>query len=118
MNCAEEGDLRPNGGEWPRIGLRETLEALREHPAWIERAPGTGIAIGGWPGGIEPATAICRLDHDGKFTVVVGSSDISGVNTGFAAITAEVLGLDGKDVNISVADTALPPMQARAVAQR
>ena len=109
MNCAEEGDLRPNGGEWPRIGLRETLEALRDHPAWVDRAPGTGIAIGGWPGGVEPATAICRLDHDGKFTVVVGSSDLSGVNTGFAAITAEVLGLDGEDVNISVADTDAAP---------
>ena len=108
-NCAEEGDLRPNGGEWPRIGLRETLEALRDHEAWRNREPGTGIAVGGWPGGIEPATAICRLDHDGKFTVVVGSADISGVNTGFAAIATEVMGLDPDDVNVTVADTASAP---------
>jgi CO/xanthine dehydrogenase Mo-binding subunit len=108
-NCAEEGDLRPNGGAWPRIGLKETLEALREHPAWQNREPGTGIAIGGWPGGIEPATSICRLDHDGKFTVVVGSADISGVNTGFRKIAAEILGMDEEDVVVVGADTAAAP---------
>ena len=36
-NCAVEGDERPNGGAWPRIGLKECLEALREHPAWQDR---------------------------------------------------------------------------------
>jgi CO/xanthine dehydrogenase Mo-binding subunit len=108
-NCAEEGDLRPNGGAWPRIGLKETLEALRDHPAWQNRQPGTGIAIGGWPGGIEPATSICRLDHDGKFTVVVGSADISGVNTGFRKIAAEVLGMEEEDVVVVGADTAAAP---------
>ena len=109
MNCVEAGDLRPNGGEWPRIGLRETLEALKAHPAWQSRTSGTGIAIGGWPGGIEPATAICRLDHDGKLTVIVGSADISGVNTGFQAIAAEELGLDAGDLNVAGADTANAP---------
>ncbi|MDQ2682710.1 MAG: xanthine dehydrogenase family protein molybdopterin-binding subunit [Chloroflexota bacterium] len=109
LNCAEEGDLRPNGGPWPRIGLKQTLEALKAHPAWTDKVPGTGIAIGGWPGGIEPATAICRLDHDGKFTVIVGSSDISGVNTGFTAIAAEVMELNVEDVNVQVADTASAP---------
>jgi CO/xanthine dehydrogenase Mo-binding subunit len=108
-NCAEEGDLRPNGGAWPRIGLKETLEALRDHPAWQNRQPGTGIAIGGWPGGIEPATSICRLDHDGKFTVVVGSADISGVNTGFRKIAAEILGMEEEDVVVVGADTAAAP---------
>ena len=108
-NCVEEGDVRPNGGAWPRIGLRATLEALRDHPAWKDRQPGTGIAIGGWPGGVEPATSICRLDHDGKFTVVVGSADISGVNTGFQKIAAEVLGLNEEDVVVTGADTSAAP---------
>jgi len=108
-NCVEEGDVRPNGGAWPRIGLKDTLEALRDHPAWKERQPGTGIAIGGWPGGVEPATSICRLDHDGKFTVVVGSADISGVNTGFQKIAAEILGLNEEDVVVTGADTSAAP---------
>jgi CO/xanthine dehydrogenase Mo-binding subunit len=108
-NCVEEGSLRPNGATWPRIGLRETLEALAAHPAWRNRSNGVGIAIGGWPGGIEPATAICRLDHDGKFTIVVGSADISGVNTGFQKIAAEVLGMNEDDVVVTTADTAGAP---------
>lgn len=105
-NCAEEGDLRPSGGAWPKIGLRETLEALKAHSAWQNRTPGTGIAIGGWPGGVEPSTASCMMDSDGKISVVVGTSDISGSTSGFHAIAAEVLGVDRDDVRIIVADTA------------
>ena len=108
-NCAVEGDLRPNGLPWPRIGLKETLQRLSEHPAWVDREPGTGIAIGGWPGGIEPATSICRLDSDGTFTVVVGSVDLSGSTSGFTKIAAEILSLDESQVNITSAGTDAAP---------
>jgi CO/xanthine dehydrogenase Mo-binding subunit len=108
-NCAVEGDLRPNGLPWPRIGLKETLQRLSEHPAWVDRKPGTGIAIGGWPGGIEPATAICRLDHGGTFTLVVGSVDLSGTTSGFVKIAAEVLGLNENEVAITSAGTGAAP---------
>ena len=109
INCAEEGDLRPNGGAWPLIGLRETLMAIKAHPAWQERTPGTGIAIGGWPGGIEPATAICRLDADGHLAVIVGTSDISGVTSAFRQIAAEVVGVELDEMSIVNADTASAP---------
>jgi CO/xanthine dehydrogenase Mo-binding subunit len=115
LNCASEGDLRPNGGEWPRIGLRETLEALRDHPAWQNRAEakakghGIGVAIGGWPGGIEPASAACRLDADGKLTVMLGSVDLNGTNTTFAQIAAEGLGTDLDSVRVTTADTDSAP---------
>jgi CO/xanthine dehydrogenase Mo-binding subunit len=114
-NCAEEGDLRPNGAEWPKIGLRETLERLREHPIWQEReqrrasGSGIGIAVGGWPGGLEPATAICRLDSDGKLTVMLGSVDLNGTNTTFAQVAAESLGIDADQVNVRTADTDSAP---------
>ena len=115
LNCAEEGDLRPNGGEWPRIGLRQTLEALRDHPAWQQREAakaqghGIGVAIGGWPGGIEPASAACRLDGDGKLTVMLGSVDLNGTNTAFAQIAAEGLGTSVQDVRVQTVDTAGAP---------
>ena len=114
-NCVVEGDLRPNGNAWPRIGLKETLEALREHPAWQQREEaraagrGVGIAVGGWPGGIEPATAICRLDADGRITVVLGAVDLSGTNTSFAQIAAETFGMDGMDVTVTTAPTSAAP---------
>ncbi|MGH2547796.1 MAG: xanthine dehydrogenase family protein molybdopterin-binding subunit, partial [Thermomicrobiales bacterium] len=83
-NAVVTGDPRPTGGPWPKIGLVETLEALRKHPLWVDRdnrraaGKGIGIAVGGWPGGIEPATAVCRLEPDGKFTIVLGSVDLNG----------------------------------------
>jgi CO/xanthine dehydrogenase Mo-binding subunit len=115
-NCVEEGDLRPNDRPWPRIGLRETLEALQKHPAWKERSPsnghnprGVGIAIGGWPGGVEPATAVCRLDADGTFTVVVGTSDLTGTSTAFAQIAANEIGVSLNEIQLSQGDTSSAP---------
>lgn len=115
LNCVQEGDPRPNGNAWPKIGLRETLEALRQHPVWQSRGErrangkGIGIAVGGWPGGLEPATAACRLDEDGKMTVVLGSVDLNGTNTTFAQITAEAFGVDSADVRVKTADTSAAP---------
>ena len=60
-----------------------------------------GIAVGGWPGGIEPATAVCRLDANGKLTVVLGSVDLTGTNTSFAQIAAESLGLAARGIVVS-----------------
>ncbi|MBV9279151.1 MAG: xanthine dehydrogenase family protein, partial [Chloroflexi bacterium] len=79
QNAVVEGDSMPTGGTWPRIGSCEVLEALRDHPAWKARgrkAPGEGVgmAFGGWPGGTQPASAACRLDEDGRLTVMVGSA--------------------------------------------
>ena len=40
------------------------------------------MAAGYWPGGNEPAAAVCRVDPDGTMTVVTSAVDMSGVNTG------------------------------------
>lgn len=115
QNAAEEGDLRPNGGPWPKIGLKQAIEALRSHPKWQNRealraqGKGIGVAVGGWPGGIEPATAVCRLDSDGKLTVVLGSVDLNGTNTTFAQIAAEELGSGIDSVRVKAADTDSAP---------
>ncbi len=114
-NAVEAGDLRPTGGTWPRIGLKESLEALAQHPRWINReetrksGKGVGIAVGGWPGGVEPASATCRLDADGKLTVVLGSVDLNGTNTSFAMMAAEVFGMDSDDVKVVTGNTDTAP---------
>ena len=115
QNCVVEGDERPNGNAWPKIGLKESLEALRDHPAWQKRdqaraaGHGVGIAVGGWPGGVEPATAVCRLDVDGRMTVVLGSVDLTGTNTTFAQIAGETFGMPASDIEVTTAPTDAAP---------
>jgi CO/xanthine dehydrogenase Mo-binding subunit len=117
-NCADEGENLPNGSPWPRIGMRACLERLRDHPLYQQRkAPassdglleGTGVAVGGWLGGIQPASAVCRLEADGTLNVVVGSVDISGTNTGLAMLAAEALGIKADQVRIFNADSDSAP---------
>src|SRR3989441_1120553 len=98
LNAVEEGDPLPNGKPWPRIGLKPCLAELakrrpqRTTPATPRWRRGVGIAVGGWLGGSEPASAGCRLDGDGSLSVVVGSVDLSGTNTALAQIAAESFG--------------------------
>ncbi|WP_200907525.1 xanthine dehydrogenase family protein molybdopterin-binding subunit, partial [Ardenticatena maritima] len=82
-HASATGDPTIRGRPWPRIGLRNVLEAIREHPLWQNREQaraegrGVGVAVGGWPGGIEPAAATCLLQRDGTLTINVGSVDLT-----------------------------------------
>jgi CO/xanthine dehydrogenase Mo-binding subunit len=113
-NVAGEGDLAASGQTFPVFGARACLERLRDHPLWARRrdvgpGEGIGVAIGWWPGGYEPAAAVCRLDADGNLTVITGAADMTGVETGFAAIAAEAFGLDVSRVRVVNADTSSAP---------
>ena len=75
INGFKEGDADFRRGRWPRIGLLACLEQIEQHPLWRQREQvrqevpqglkgwkiGTGLAVGGWSGGTEPAAALCRL---------------------------------------------------------
>jgi CO/xanthine dehydrogenase Mo-binding subunit len=67
------------------------------------------VGLGLWPGGRQPAAAICRLEPNGTLTVVTGVVDMTGVATGFASIAAEVFGVPPASVNVVAADTASAP---------
>jgi CO/xanthine dehydrogenase Mo-binding subunit len=113
-NAVAEGDQGVSGREFPRMGVRECLERVREHPIWQERDglaedEGVGVALGYWPGGLEPASAVCRLDGDGRLTVITGAVDMTGTETTFGAIAAEVFGLSPDRVRVVAADTSAAP---------
>jgi CO/xanthine dehydrogenase Mo-binding subunit len=113
-NAVVEGDTGVSGRTFPVMGARECLERVREHPIWQQRSKlegdeGVGVAIGWWPGGLEPASAACRLDADGYLTVVTGAVDMTGTETVLAAIAAEVFGLPADRVRVVAADTASAP---------
>ena len=117
QNVAEEGDLSGTGRPWPNIGLRRCLEELAQHPAWRERAAkgpdeGVGLAVGGWPSAVEPSSAICRVDNDGTVSIQVGTVDISGVNSSFVLVAAEILGVHPDQVRLIQGDTSSGPFGA------
>jgi len=118
-NASKPGDPMVSGAPWPRMGLRECLERLRRERD--RRAPdgapspdgrrrrGVGVAIGGWMGGIEPASAVCRMDRDGTVSLLLGTVDMSGTNTALAQIAAEAFGLPVEDVRVINGDSDTAP---------
>ncbi len=112
-NASGQGDPMPNNRPWAKMGLRQVLEALREHPKWRDRERGAGIgygvALGGWPGGVESATACIRANTDGTFQIVMGAVDITGTATTMALIASEVLGVPPEQISVLTADTEQAP---------
>jgi len=113
QNAVETGDPMGSGNPWPEIGLKDVLAKMREHPAWKDRKTevneGIGIAVGGWPAFMGPAAAICKVDTDGSVVVQSGAVDISGVNSSFVLVAAEVLGVSPDDVEIISGDSQRGP---------
>jgi CO/xanthine dehydrogenase Mo-binding subunit len=113
-NLLRAGDTGLDGAPFPGFGGAECLERLRAHPLWQRRGElpdgeGVGVALGHWPGGLEPAAAACRLDSDGRLTIVTSAVDMSGTETGFAAIAAEAFGVAPERVRVVVGDTGSAP---------
>jgi len=125
-NAADEGTLRPNNVPWPKIGLKQCLDQLEgryqellakkqaESDPTSSVKQGVGIALGGWPGGLEPSTAICRLNGDGTVSVVLGSVDLSGTDTSFKQIAAEAFGLPLDNVKMIRGDSSNAPYSGGA----
>jgi CO/xanthine dehydrogenase Mo-binding subunit len=110
-NVLREGDEGPDGQPFGVFGAAECLERLAEHPVWRGRAElpdgeGVGVALGWWPGGLEPAAASCRLDADGGVTVITGAVDMSGTETTFQTIAAEAFGVPFESVRVVAGDTS------------
>jgi CO/xanthine dehydrogenase Mo-binding subunit len=113
-NVLVEGDRGVDGTPFPVFGAKECLERVREHWLWRGRGDlpdgeGVGVAIGYWPGGLEPAAATCRLDADGGLTIITGAVDMSGTETTFATIAAAAFGLPPDRVRVTAGDTASTP---------
>ena len=121
-NALVEGDQGVTGPV-PTFGAVEVIEAAQAHALWAKRDSlpedeGIGVAAGYWPGGNEPAAAVCRVDTDGTMTVVTSAVDMTGVDTGFATIAAAAFGLPPEKVRVVMADTATGPVRRRRAAAR
>ena len=107
-NVAVEGTQRIDGPTFRRIGAKEVLEAMKNHPhyqAAKAAGHGRGVAIGFWFNiGFDSACNIA-VNSDGSINLTEGSTDIGGSRTSIAMHAAEVLGIPVEDVRPSVVDT-------------
>ena len=117
-----EGDPMANGQPWQSNGAAEVLAKIAEHPLWKKRKEwaasggnghglrGTGFALGGWLGGLQPTGATVRLNPDGTLAVLTGQVDIAGTNIALAQIAASGYGVDFDNVRITTGDTDAAPV--------
>jgi len=101
LSCAGGGDERPNGGPWPKIGLRQCLKhsgasSLGVTGLFNEVDESGSPSVDG--PAVSDATATCRLDSDGLS--VIRAQSISTAATTFAQIAAEALGTDASAVRV------------------
>jgi CO/xanthine dehydrogenase Mo-binding subunit len=108
-NGAHEGTPQTAGPPYKRIGMIETVEAIKNSPHYKSKLEGKnrgrGMATGFWFNIGFQSSAMVNIHNDGTASVVTGSVDIGGSRASMAIITAEVLGLDVNDVRPLVADT-------------
>ena len=109
LNAAQEGTPQTAGPPYKRIGMIETVEAIKNSPHYKSKLEGKnrgrGVATGFWFNIGFQSSAMVNIHNDGTASVVTGSVDIGGSRASMAMITAEVLGLDVNDVRPLVADT-------------
>ncbi|RMG96160.1 MAG: xanthine dehydrogenase family protein molybdopterin-binding subunit, partial [Chloroflexi bacterium] len=111
-HASRPGDPMVHKRPWPSMGLPDVLARLQAHPAWQQRdkirakGRGIGIAVGGWPGGVEPTAASCQLHRDGTLQVHIGAVDLTGTPTGLALIAAEAFGVSADKVRVVTGDTS------------
>jgi CO/xanthine dehydrogenase Mo-binding subunit len=109
MNAAKKGTRRVDGPIFPRIGLVEVLEAMKNHPH--SNTPldgpnkGRGVAVGFWFNAGESSSATISVNSDGTVGLTEGSPDIGGTRTSLSMQAAEVLGIPVEDVHPTVVGT-------------
>ena len=108
-NAAHEGTRRIDGPVFARIGMAETVAAIREsqHYQTPLEGPnrGRGSASGFWFNAGLQSSATATVNADGRVSLVEGSTDIGGSRTAIAMQLAETLGIPAEDVTPTVADT-------------
>ncbi len=122
---------------WLQIGttgLRECIEAVTAGSNWKERygklPPGRGLGLAcsaymcgaGLPiywNHMPQSGVQLQLDRSGCVAVFCGETEIGqGSDSVLAAIVAEILGIDLKDIRLCVADTDLTPVDLGSYSSR
>ncbi len=112
-NCSKKGTRRVDGPVFPRIGLKECLDAAKasEHyKTKLEKSTsgalrGRGVSAGFWFNIGLKSSCAANVNDDGTVTLIEGSTDIGGTRTSIAMQLAETIGVAAEDVIPKVVDT-------------
>ena len=107
-NAASEGSKAAYGPVYGPIGIKPTLEAVKNHPhmhAKLGKNQGRGMACGFWFNFGGQTCTDLNIGIDGTVSVIVGTVDVGGSRASLALIAAEELGIPYENVRCTVADT-------------
>jgi xanthine dehydrogenase molybdenum-binding subunit len=108
-NASQEGTRRVDGPVFPRIGMTDTVEAIKQSEHF--RSPltgknrGRGVASGFWFNIGFKSAVTASVNPDGTVSLIEGSTDIGGTRTSIAMQLAETMGIAAEDVIPTVVDT-------------
>jgi CO/xanthine dehydrogenase Mo-binding subunit len=114
LNAPGEGDKGTSGQPYNRIGMKEVLRRLSQHPCWTSPAPkgpyrGRGLALGYWPGATLTSSAVLHVLPDGTISLMSGQVDLTGTRTTMAQMVADEMQVPIENVSVRVADTETAP---------
>jgi 4-hydroxybenzoyl-CoA reductase alpha subunit len=133
-NFLGENARTVNGMRVTSNGFLECMDTVLRASGWSEkfrRMPyGRGVGLAGstyisgtnyciYPTELPQSGVQLKVDRSGRATVFSGASDIGqGSNSVLAAIVAEELGLDLRDIRVVAADTDLTPVDLGSYSSR
>ncbi len=108
-NGAREGTRRVDGPVFARVGMLETVQAIKNSDHYRSPKPGKdrgrGIASGFWFNVGMKSSVTATVNADGTVALIEGCPDIGGTRTSIAMQLAETLGITAEEVIPSVVDT-------------
>jgi CO/xanthine dehydrogenase Mo-binding subunit len=108
-NAAKEGTLASYGPTYGPIGIRPTLEAVKNHPhmkARLGKNQGRGMACGFWFNFGGQTCTDLNVGIDGTVSLTIGTVDVGGSRAAMSLIAAEELGIPYEQVKCTIADTS------------
>jgi CO/xanthine dehydrogenase Mo-binding subunit len=109
LNAADEGTKASYGPTYGPIGIKPTLEAVKEHPHWkakLGKNQGRGMACGFWFNIGGQTSTDLNIGVDGTVNLTIGTVDVGGARASMGLIAAEELGIAYEDVRVNIGDTS------------
>lgn len=127
-NCTRQGDTTVHGLEIKSCALDLCLQKAADEIGWTAKQEGRGYGLSAaihangslvFDQNFRGASALARLELDGRVTVFTGEQDYGqGAHAAFALIAARALRIEPKKITVQSRDTLSSPHSLGALAMR